>query len=122
MERSAAGLKEALADIGALRESMREDLALPGGAGELNKNLEQAGRLCDFLELGALMALDALRREESCGAHFRVEHATGEGEAVRDDDRFMHVAAWEHAGEGPEPRVHEEPLVFERVHPAKRSY
>jgi succinate dehydrogenase / fumarate reductase flavoprotein subunit len=122
MERSASGLREALAEIRALREITRDDLALPGRAGELNKNLEQAGRLCDFLELGELMALDALRREESCGAHFRVEHATVEGEPVRDDDRFQHVAAWEHAGEGREPRVHEEPLTFERAHPARRSY
>ncbi len=122
MERSAAGLREALTAIRALREQMAEDLVLPGGAGELNKNLETAGRVADFLELGELIAVDALHREESCGAHFRVEHQTPEGDARRDDDGFAYVAAWEHAPDGREPRLHREPLVFEHVHPARRSY
>ncbi len=122
MERSAAGLREALTAIRALREQMAEDLVLPGGAGELNKNLETAGRVADVLELGELIAVDALHREESCGAHFRVEHQTPEGDARRDDDGFAYVAAWEHAPDGREPRLHREPLVFEHVHPARRSY
>jgi succinate dehydrogenase / fumarate reductase flavoprotein subunit len=112
----------AIAQVRELRELFWSDLRLPGGAGELNKNLELAGRLVDFLELGELMAIDALHRAESCGGHFREEHQTPEGEALRDDANFCHVAAWEHTGDGREPRLHREPLVFEHVKPAQRSY
>ncbi len=122
MARDASGLRRAIDEIRALRELFWRDLLLPGGAGELNRNLELAGRVADFLELGELMAIDALHREESCGGHFREEHQTPEGEARRDDARFSYVAAWEHAPGGGEPRLHREPLVFEHVKPAQRSY
>jgi len=122
MARNADGLLRAIAQVRELRELFWSDLRLPGGAGELNKNLELAGRLVDFLELGELMAIDALHRAESCGGHFREEHQTPEGEALRDDANFCHVAAWEHTGDGREPRLHREPLVFEHVKPAQRSY
>jgi succinate dehydrogenase / fumarate reductase flavoprotein subunit len=88
----------------------------------MNQSLEKAGRLADFLEFGELMCLDALSREESCGGHFRTEHQTPDGEAKRDDDRFCHVAAWEYQGEGKTPVRHVEPLTFENVKLATRSY
>ena len=88
----------------------------------MNKNLEMAGRLGDFLELGEMIARDALQREESCGGHFREEHQTPEGEALRDDEKFSFVAAWEYAGEGKAPIMHKEELEFERVKPSQRSY
>jgi len=122
MSRSAAGLRAAIGEIRRLREEFRGDLLLAGGGDELNKGLELAGRVGDFLELGELIAIDALHREESCGGHFREEHQTPEGEARRDDANFCHVAAWEHAGDGAEPRLHREPLAFEHVQPAQRSY
>jgi succinate dehydrogenase / fumarate reductase flavoprotein subunit len=84
--------------------------------------LERASRVADYLEFAELMALDALRREESCGAHFRVEYQTADGEAKRDDERFCHVAAWEYTGPDREPIRHEEPLIFETVKLAERSY
>jgi succinate dehydrogenase / fumarate reductase flavoprotein subunit len=93
------------------------------GAGTgMNRELERAGRVADFLELAELIARDALHRDESCGGHFRVEHQTPEGEAARDDGRFCHVAAWEWRGEGAEPVRHVEPLAFENVPLAVRSY
>jgi succinate dehydrogenase / fumarate reductase flavoprotein subunit len=88
----------------------------------MNKNLEVAGRVADFLELGELMARDALNRSESCGGHFREESQTPEGEALRDDANFSYVAAWEYKGEGQEPVLHKEPLVFENIKLAQRSY
>ncbi len=88
----------------------------------MNKNLEFAGRVVDYLELGELMALDALHREESCGGHFREEHQTPEGEALRDDDDFCYVAAWEYTGENEKPVLHKEPLEFEYVKLTQRSY
>ncbi len=98
------------------------DLRLVGSGEELNQDLERAGRVADYYELAELMCRDALEREESCGAHFRVEHQTPEGEALRDDARFAHVAAWEWRGAGlPEVR-HEEPLTFEAVPLQTRSY
>jgi len=93
-----------------------------GQGAELNQQLENAGRTADFLELGELMCLDALEREESCGGHFREEYQTAEGEALRDDERFCHVAAWEYAGEGKRPTRNVEPLVFEDVPLQTRSY
>jgi succinate dehydrogenase / fumarate reductase flavoprotein subunit len=95
---------------------------VPGSDAELNQALEKAGRVADFLELGELMCRDALHREESCGGHFREEHQTEDGEAKRDDAHFAYVAGWEWQGEGKEPYLHKEPLEFEYVHLATRSY
>jgi succinate dehydrogenase / fumarate reductase flavoprotein subunit len=122
MGRNAAGLEDALREIPALRQEFWENVNVPGSAEELNQSLEMAGRVADFLELGELMCLDALERDESCGGHFREEHQTQEGEAVRDDERFCHVAAWEYAGEGSKPVRNVEPLAFEYVPLQTRSY
>ena len=89
---------------------------------EPNQSLEKAGRVADFFELAELMCIDALHREESAGGHFRVEYQTAEGEALRNDDKFLYVAAWEFTGVGNEPRLHKEPLVYEEVKLATRSY
>jgi len=88
----------------------------------LNQELEKAGRVADYMEFAELMCVDALQREESCGGHFREEYQTPDGEARRDDERFSHVAAWEWTGEATAPRLHQEPLAFEYVHLAQRSY
>ena len=122
MARSAEGLRTALQLIPALREEFWNDLLVPGSGEELNQELERAGRVADFLELAELMCIDALHREESCGAHFRIEHQTPDGEALRHDDRFAYVAAWEFAGDDTLPILHKEPLVFENVALATRSY
>ena len=122
MARSAEGLRTALHLIPALREEFWNDLLVPGSGEELNQELERAGRVADFLELAELMCIDALHREESCGAHFRIEHQTPDGEALRHDDRFAYVAAWEFAGDDTSPILHKEPLVFENVALATRSY
>jgi succinate dehydrogenase / fumarate reductase flavoprotein subunit len=122
MARTAAGLKEALARIPELREQFWREVMVPGGPEELNQSLETAGRVGDFLEFAELLCRDALLREESCGGHFRQEHQTPDGEARRDDAHFAHVAVWEHRGEGQEPVRHTEPLSFENVHLAQRSY
>ena len=122
MARNRAGLEAALQKIPALREEFWQDVTVPGSGGELNQQLELAGRVADFLELAELMCLDALEREESCGGHFREEYQTEEGEALRDDERFCHVAAWEYAGEGRKPVRNVEPLAFDEVHLQTRSY
>jgi succinate dehydrogenase flavoprotein subunit len=122
MARNRQGLEAALQKIPALREEFWTNVKVPGDGAELNQALEHAGRVADFLELAELMCLDALEREESCGGHFREEYQTAEGEALRNDERFCHVAAWEHAGEGNKPIRHQEPLEFENVHLATRSY
>jgi len=122
MARNAAGLQEALQEIPALREEFWHNVTVPGGNTPLNQTLEHALRVADFMELGELMVRDALHREESCGGHFREEYQTEDGEALRDDDRFAYVAAWEFAGNGSTPRLHKEPLNFEYVHLAQRSY
>jgi succinate dehydrogenase / fumarate reductase flavoprotein subunit len=122
MGRNRAGLTAALAKIPALREEFWKDVRVVGTGEELNQSLEHAGRVADFLELGELICLDALAREESCGAHFREEYQTPEGEALRDDDKFCHVAVWEHAGEGKPPIRNQEPLAFENLPLAQRSY
>jgi succinate dehydrogenase / fumarate reductase flavoprotein subunit len=122
MARNAAGLKRALQRLPELREQFWRDLNVPGSGAGLNQSLEMAGRVADFIELGELMCLDALERDESCGGHFRVEYQTEDGEARRDDDRFCHVAAWEYAGEKQKPVRNVEPLPFEFVHLASRSY
>ena len=122
MARTAEGLREALEQIPRLRDEFWRDLFVPGTGEELNQSLEQAGRVADFLELAELMCIDALHREESCGGHFRVEHQTPDGEALRRDEEFAYVAAWEHAGEGKSPILNKEPLAFENVALSQRSY
>jgi succinate dehydrogenase / fumarate reductase flavoprotein subunit len=122
MARNAAGLKQALARIPELREEFWNNVKVPGEGEELNQALEYAGRTADFLEFGELMCRDALGREESCGGHFREEHQTADGEARRDDDNFSFVAAWEYQGADREPLLHREPLHFENVKLATRSY
>ncbi len=122
MGRNEAGLKKALQLIPQIREEFWKNLRIPGSGDEVNQSLELAGRVADFLELGELMCLDALERRESCGGHFREEWQTEEGEALRDDENFCHVAAWEHKGEGQTPVRHTESLTFENVHLATRSY
>jgi succinate dehydrogenase / fumarate reductase flavoprotein subunit len=121
MARNAGGLQEAVARIPQLREEFWRNVNVPGSHAELNQALEKAGRVADFLELAELMCRDALHREESCGGHFREEYQTEDGEALRDDERFAYVAAWEYTGSA-EPRLHKEPLAFEYVHLAQRSY
>jgi succinate dehydrogenase / fumarate reductase flavoprotein subunit len=121
MARSRESLERALAKIPALRDEFWRDVRVLGTGDSLNQSLEKAGRVADFLEFGELMCKDALVREESCGGHFRVEHQV-DGEAKRDDERFCHAAVWEHRGEGQAPQRHEEPLVFENVKLATRSY
>ena len=122
MARNEAGLKTALEKIPALREEFWTNVRVLGDGDEVNQSLEKAGRVADFLELGELMCLDALERRESCGGHFREEFQTEEGEALRDDEHFCHVAAWEYAGEGNRPIRNVEPLLFENVHLQTRSY
>jgi succinate dehydrogenase / fumarate reductase, flavoprotein subunit len=121
MSREAGPLKEAITEIAALRERYWQDVKVPGDAKDFNKQLEQAGRVADFLEVGELMARDALAREESCGGHFREEHKTEEGEAKRDDENFMFVSAWEHNAGG-EPTMHKEALEYENIEVKTRSY
>jgi succinate dehydrogenase / fumarate reductase flavoprotein subunit len=122
MGRNEAGLKKALELIPQIREEFWNNLCIPGTGEEVNQSLEMAGRVADFLELGELLCLDALNRRESCGAHFREEWQTGEGEAMRDDESFCHVAAWEYKGEGSAPVRHTEQLAFESLHLATRNY
>jgi succinate dehydrogenase flavoprotein subunit len=122
MARNAAGLKQGLSRIPELRAEFWRDVNVPGSDVELNQALEKAGRVADFFELGELMCLDALHREESCGGHFREEFQTEDGEALRDDENFAYVAAWEYKGADRTPELHKEPLDFEYVHLAQRSY
>jgi len=122
MARNEAGLKKALEEIPALREEFWQNARVLGTSEEMNMLLEKAGRLADFLEFAELFAVDALNREESCGAHFREEYQTEEGEAVRNDKRFAYVSAWEHKGVGNKPELHKEELEFESVELATRSY
>jgi succinate dehydrogenase flavoprotein subunit len=122
MERSADSLKKALGEIPPLRDEFHADVRVLGDNETLNQSLEKAGRVADFLEFAELMCLDALHREESCGGHFRVEHQTEDGEALRNDDEFSYVAAWEFTGVGEKPELHREPLGFEAVELAQRSY
>jgi succinate dehydrogenase / fumarate reductase flavoprotein subunit len=122
MARNAEGLRHALAEIPRLRDEFWQNLSVPGEPGNLNKNLEYAGRVADYLEFAEVLALDALQRTESCGGHFREESQTPDGEALRDDERFSYVAAWEFKGVGAPPELHKEPLTFEYVKPSQRSY
>ncbi len=122
MSRNEEGLKTALARIPALREEFWRNVNVPGSDRELNQALEKAGRVADFFELAELMCLDALHRKESCGGHFREESQTPDGEALRDDENFAYVAAWEYAGPDAQPILHKEPLVFDNVKLSQRSY
>jgi succinate dehydrogenase / fumarate reductase flavoprotein subunit len=122
MSRTDAGLRHALERIPEIRAEFWENVRVPGSAADLNQSLEKAGRVADFLELGELMCLDALHRTESCGGHFREESQTEEGEALRDDEKFAYVAAWEWAGEGRSQNLHRESLNYEYVQLATRSY
>jgi len=122
MARSAEGLKSARQEVRELRERYWREVRVLGANEEPNQSLEKAGRVADFFELAELMCIDALHREESCGGHFRVEYQTPEGEALRNDEKFLYVAAWEFTGVGNEPRLHKEPLVYDEVKLATRSY
>ncbi|GIX48858.1 MAG: succinate dehydrogenase flavoprotein subunit [Candidatus Tectimicrobiota bacterium] len=122
MSRNETGLKELLEQIPALREEFWRDVTVTGSAGTFNQVLERAGRVADFLEFAELMVIDALERRESCGAHFREEYQTEDGEALRNDDLYAYVAAWEFTGVGNRPILHKEPLIFEYVKPTQRSY
>jgi succinate dehydrogenase / fumarate reductase flavoprotein subunit len=122
MSRSHEGLSKAVTEISALRDEFWQDVKIAGDRNTLNKNLEFAGRVADFMELGELMAIDALERKESCGGHFREEYQSEEGEAVRDDEDFAYVAGWRHAGDGTPPEHVKEDLQFENVTPTTRSY
>ncbi|HTJ80110.1 MAG TPA: fumarate reductase/succinate dehydrogenase flavoprotein subunit [Polyangiaceae bacterium] len=122
MARNAEGLKAALEKIPALREEFWNNVNVTGESGELNQTLEKAGRIADFLELGELMCVDALDRDESCGCHYRTEHTTAEGEAQRNDEGYSYVAAWKHTGDVSKPELVKEALSFEFVKPSQRSY
>jgi succinate dehydrogenase / fumarate reductase flavoprotein subunit len=120
--RNETGLRVAIDKVRELRQEFWENLKVPGNDHSYCLNLQKAGRLADFLELGELMAIDALNREESCGGHLREESQSDEGEAIRDDENFCHVSAWEYKGDGTAPELHKEPLVFENVELTQRSY
>ncbi|HTZ31193.1 MAG TPA: fumarate reductase/succinate dehydrogenase flavoprotein subunit [Methylomirabilota bacterium] len=122
MARNKGGLEKALALIPQLREQFWKEVRVLGSNEEFNQSLEKAGRVADFLELGELMCIDALHRNESCGGHFREEYQTPEGEALRDDANYSYVAAWEYQGAGHSPALNKEPLTFDYVHPSQRSY
>ncbi|HBZ36024.1 MAG TPA: fumarate reductase/succinate dehydrogenase flavoprotein subunit [Rikenellaceae bacterium] len=122
MARNESGLKKAIEEIRVLREQFWHDVKVPGTFSELNQELEKALKVADFMEIGELMALDALDRKESCGGHFRVEMQTEDGETLRDDNNFMYVSAWEITGDGVEPNLHKEPLNYEFVKPSTRNY
>ena len=122
MARTEESLIRALKQIPTLREEFWHSVSVPGSQDNLNQSLEYAGRVADYLEFAELLALDALERRESCGGHFREESQTPDGEALRDDERYMYVAAWEFKGVGKQPELHKEPLEFHEVHPTQRSY
>jgi len=122
MARTDAGLRKALARIPRIRDEFWQNVSVPGPKTNLNKNLEYAGRVADYLEFAELLAHDALHRTESCGGHFREESQTSDGEALRDDANFTYVAAWQFQGVGTTPVLHKEPLAFEYVKPTQRSY
>ena len=122
MARNAEGLTKALQMIKDLKKEFWSDVKVPGDINEFNPELDKAGRVADFIELGELMVMDALMRAESCGGHFREESQTEDGEAKRDDEKFAFVAAWEFAGENAQPILNKEELVFDEVHPSQRSY
>ncbi len=122
MARNKEGLESALAKLPAIKDKFWDKVYIPGDAKDINQSLERAGRVADFLEFAEIMVRDALAREESCGCHLREESQTEENEAKRDDENYSHVSVWEHKGEGAEPIMHKEQLVFENVTPSQRSY
>ena len=122
MSRNDAGLEKARGLIKTLRGEFWENVLVPGSASDFNQSLERAGRVADFLEFGELMVIDALARRESCGGHFNEGYQTDENEAMRDDENFCHVSAWEYTGSEKEPIQNREPLVFENVKLTQRSY
>ena len=122
MARNESGLRTALEKIPALRAEFWENVNVAGASDDFNQSLEKAGRVADFMELAELMCIDALHRSESCGGHFREESQTPEGEALRDDEHFAYVAAWQFIGADSQPLLHKEPLTFEYAHPSQRSY
>jgi len=122
MERSEDGLKKAIDLIRGLRDDFYRNVKVLGTSESLNQSLEKAGRVADFFELGELMCIDALNRRESCGGHFRGESQTEDGEALRHDDQFAYVAAWEFAGDGEPPVLHKEDLVYTAIEMKQRSY
>jgi succinate dehydrogenase / fumarate reductase flavoprotein subunit len=122
MGRNAEGLKKAIKRIAEIKKEFWTNVRIPGSKEGMNVELEKASRLADFIEIGALMARDALDREESCGGHFREEYQTGEGEALRQDDKFAYVSCWEYKGEDAEPALHKEKLVYEFVEMLQRNY
>ena len=122
MARTEASLRHALAQIPKLRDEFWHNVSVPGSADNLNQSLEYAGRVADYLEFAELLTYDALHRKESAGGHFREESQTPDGEALRDDDHYAYVAAWEFTKVGRKPELHKEPLIFEEVHPTQRSY
>jgi succinate dehydrogenase / fumarate reductase flavoprotein subunit len=122
MARNRNGLSEALQRIPALRQEFWENVNVLGDGAELNQSLEHAGRVADYLEFAELLCLDARTREESCGGHFREEYQTEDGEALRNDEQFSFVAAWEYQGPDKPPLLHKEPLAYEEVKMAQRSY
>ena len=122
MSRNEEGLKKSIKMIQELKVEFWKDVYVPGENGEFNQELEKALKVADFLEIGELMARDALNRFESCGGHFREEMQTEDGETKRDDDNFMYVSAWEYKGESSEPELHKEPLRYEYIKLATRNY
>ncbi|MEE8547440.1 MAG: fumarate reductase/succinate dehydrogenase flavoprotein subunit, partial [bacterium] len=122
MARSKESLAEVIEKIPAIRQEFWENVKVTGNGSEINQQLENAGRVADFLEFAELLCRDALHRDESCGGHFRVEYQTPEGEATRDDENFTYSAAWEFTGTGSEPVLHKEQLEFESVELGVRSY
>jgi succinate dehydrogenase / fumarate reductase flavoprotein subunit len=122
MGRNEKGTKKALKLIPEIREEFWNDAKIFGESDNLNIELEKAGRIADFLELAELLTFDALHREESCGGHFREEYQTKDSEALRNDKEFAYVAAWEYQGEGKEPNLNKEQLIFDYVKPSERSY
>ena len=121
MARNAKGLEEAIKEIQQLKKEFWSNVKIPGSINEFNPELDKAGRVADFIELGELMCIDALERNESCGGHFREEYQTPEGEALRDDANYMYVAAWEYKGDE-QWEVFKEELNYEVVKPSQRSY
>ena len=122
MERNREGLTKSVSDFKQMHKEFWESIRIPGNLDELNPELEKAGRVADFIEIGELMARDALEREESCGGHFRVEYQTEDGEALRDDNKYMYVAAWEYNGEANDPLLHKEQLIYENIKVQTRNY
>jgi succinate dehydrogenase / fumarate reductase flavoprotein subunit len=122
MGRNKEGLKQAIIEIKAIREEFWKDVRVTGSANGLNPELEKALRVADFLELGEIMAMDALSREESCGGHFREEYQMEDGEAKRNDDNFMYVACWQFKGENQQPGLIKEPLIYENIEVKARNY